>query len=255
MSVLTESILRSKLKNKDISEYVVERGVIVTPSARQYLQDKSIKLVYKDEVKIDKTQSKNEIKETKEENKFIPKYVHMNGGVFETKPEHMTQLNGNKLVTKDHRRIILRGKLDTLQSQILKAEILCKNLNENKLIINELEEILAYVRKILACEVMEEPLPSMNLLGLNEKDLRAYSHNPKKYLNTDHIMYPSYEMGDVVVELNSLRAATREVEIVAFKAFKNEEGELSRNDIALALNRLSSCFYVMMCKYVSGKYK
>lgn len=47
MSVLTESTLRSKIKNQNISEYAVEKGVIITPSARQYLQDKGIKLVYK----------------------------------------------------------------------------------------------------------------------------------------------------------------------------------------------------------------
>ncbi|RXI39163.1 cobalamin adenosyltransferase [Clostridium tetani] len=253
MGVLTENMLRSILKNQNISEYIVEKGVIVTPSAKQYLQDKKIKLIYEENMKT--TDNKKDVKnvETKEK-RFIPRYEHINGGFFENKPEHMTQLNGNKLVTKDHKRIILRGKLDSLQAKILKAEILCKNLKEEK-VLKDLEEILDYVRKILACEVTEESLPQINLLGLNEKELRAYSHNPKKYLNTEHIIFPSYEMGDIVVELNSLRANTREVEIVAFTAFKSEDGEPLRKDIAQAMNRLSSCFYVMMCKYVSGKYK
>ncbi|WP_032120536.1 cobalamin adenosyltransferase [Clostridium amazonitimonense] len=253
MSVLTESTLRSKLKNQDISEYVVEKGVIVTPSAKQYLQDKKIKLVYKDQANTNEAVKSANISEIKEKT-FVPKYEHLNGGLFENKPEHMTQLNGNKLVCKDHKRIVLRGRLDSLQSKILRAQILCKNLNE-KVVLQDLEEILAYVRKILECEVTEKPLPEVKLIGLDEKELRAYSHNPKKYLNTDHIIFPSYEMGDIVIELNRLRTESREVEIVAFSAFKSEDGELSRNDIALAMNRLSSCFYVMMCKFVSGKYK
>ncbi|GAA0125742.1 MULTISPECIES: cobalamin adenosyltransferase [Clostridium] len=254
MSVLTESALRSKLKNQNISEYVVERGVIVTPSAKQYLQDKSIKLIYKDDVNLNNNTNQLIKKEETIENKFLPRYEGLTGGFFEKKPEHMTQLYGNKLVLKNHKRIVLRGRLDSLQSKILKAQIICKNLNEKK-VIKDLEEVLAYVRKILECEVTEKSLPEVSLLGLNETELRSYSHNPKKYLNTDHIIFANYEMGDVVIELNSLRTESREVEIVAFNAFKTEDGELSRNDIALAMNRLSSCFYVMMCKYVSGKYK
>lgn len=253
MAVLTENILRSILKNQNISEYVVKKGIIITPSAKQYLQDKKIKLIYEENMNI--IDNKKDIKSVEtEEKRFIPRYEHINGGFFENKPEHMTQLNGNKLVNKDHKKIILRGKLDSLQAKILKAQVLCKNLKEEK-VLKDLEEILAYVRKILACEVTEEPLPQINLLGLSEKELRAYSHNPKKYLNTEHIIFPSYEMGDIVVELNFLRANTREVEIVAFTAFKSEDGEPLRKDIAQAMNRLSSCFYVMMCKYVSGKYK
>ena len=38
-------------------------------------------------------------------------------------------------------------------------------------------------------------------------------------------------MGDVVVALNALRTESREVEIDALRAFKNEDGELTRNDI------------------------
>lgn len=249
MSVLTESVLRSKLRNENLTEYVVEKGVIITPSARQYLQDKNIKLVYKEQQTKESNQNIQ-----REEKAFSPKYVHINGGVFEKKPEHMTQLNGNKLVEKDHRRIILRGKLDSLQAKILQTQIQCKNLNEKK-VLKDLEEVLAYVRKILEVEVTEKELPEVALMGLNSEELRATSHNPKKYFNIDHIIFPSYEMGDIVVALNALRAESREVEIDALKAFKNQDGELSRNDIALALNRLSSCFYIMMCKYVSGKYK
>lgn len=250
MSVLTESTLRNKLRNLNLTEYEVEKGVIVTPSARQYLQDKNIKLIYKEE-KAKEVNNQNIQSEVKP---FAPKYVHVNGGVFEKKPEHMTQLYKNKLVAKDHKRIIFRGKLDSLQAKILEVQIQCKSLNEMK-VVKELEEVLSYVRKILEAEVLESIFNVNSLIRLNSDELRAYSHNPKKYLNTEHIIYPSNDMGPVVVALNALRAQSREVEISAFQAFKNEEGEPTREDIALALNRLSSCFYIMMCKYMAGKYK
>ncbi|MGD9567152.1 MAG: cobalamin adenosyltransferase [Sedimentibacter sp.] len=248
MSVVTESILRRELKNSSIDEYEVEKGALVTPSARQYLSDRSIKLIYKEEYQ--ETSDENIKKEVEG---FIPKYVHINGGVFEKKPEYMTQLYGNKLVSKDHKRIIFRGKLDSLQAKILETQLDCINLNEKE-VVKDLEEVLSFVRNVLAAEVLEKEFIFNNLIGLNSDELRAYSHNPKKYFNTEHIIYPSAEMGPIIVVLNALRAQTREVEICAYQAFKNEDGDYIRSDIGVALNRLSSCFYIMMCKYAAGKY-
>ncbi len=257
MKVLTESILRSELRNSSLLEYEVEDGMIVTPSAKQYLNDKKIKLIYKKD-KLSKIQSSNN-RDTKEKagdnaKVFTPKYVDLNGGSFDKKPEYMTQLRGNKLVSKDNKRIMLRGKLDSLQSKILEVQILSKNSNENNL-LKELEEVLAFVRKVLASEVLEQEFSFDKLIGLNNDELRAYSHNPKKYLDTEHIIFPNVEMGPMVVYLNSLRAQSREVEISAYKAFKDQEGKPTRPDITMALNRLSSCFYIMMCKYAANKYK
>ena len=50
-----------------------------------------------------------------------PRYVDYETGAYSTyeKPEHMTQLFGNKLVCKDHPRILFRGKLDALQADVV----------------------------------------------------------------------------------------------------------------------------------------
>lgn len=253
MSVLTEYELRGKLRGKDIKEFEITKDVIVTPSARQYLQEKNIKLVVVDN-KNPEGQKKKSGSEAKDEpGKIFPKYVCQMGGYVENKPEHMTQLYGNKLVNKDHKRIILRGKLDSLQSKILEVQILANKLGNTE-VLKDLEEILGYVRNILKAEVLNEKLPDIMLLGMNDGELREISHNPKKYLNVDHIL-PNYKMGELVIALNSIRSAVREVEICAFSAFKNEEGEVTREDIVRHLNRLSSCIYIMMCKLVAGKYR
>ncbi|MEK6264992.1 MAG: cobalamin adenosyltransferase [Clostridium sp.] len=251
MSLLTESELRKQLKNTDIKEFEVVKGVIVTPSAKQYLQDKNIKLLI-----VDKLGAKKQgefISEKEDEGKIMPKYKCHKGGYLEEKPEHMTQLYGNKLVPKDHRRIEFRGRLDSLQSKILETEILASKL-QNEGVVRDLEEILNFVRNILRAEVLEEKLPEFSLLGMSENDLREMSHNPKKYFNMEHFM-PSYKMGEIVVALNSIRSNTREVEVCGLKAFKDIDGEITRNDIMKYLNRLSSCLYIMMFKFLSGKYK
>ncbi len=251
MSLLTESELRKQLKNTDIKEYEVVKGVIITPSAKQYLQDKNIKLVIVDTLGSKK--QGNSITEKEDEGKIFPKYICLKGGYVEEKPEHMTQLYGNKLVPKDHRKIEFRGRLDSLQSKILEVQVIASKL-QNEGVAKDLEEILSFVRNILRAEVLEEKLPEFSILGISENDLREMSHNPKKYFNMDHFM-PNYKMGEIVVGLNSIRSNIREVEICGFKAFKDIDGEITRNDIIRYLNRLSSCLYIMMFKFLSGKYK
>ncbi len=251
MSLLTESELRRQLKNTDVKEYEVAKGVIITPSAKQYLQDKNIKLVVVDALNIKNHGDSLSAKE--EKGKIFPKFICEKGGYVEEKPEHMTQLYGNKLVPKDHRRIELRGRLDSLQSRILEVQVLAIRL-KNEQVAKELEEILSFVRNILRAEVLEENLPEFSLIGMSENDLREVSHNPKKYFNMEHFR-PNYKMGEIVIALNSIRSNIREVEICSFKAFKDIDGEITRSDIIRYLNRLSSCLYVMMFKFLSGKYK
>lgn len=250
MSVLTETTLRAELRNKIISRYYVDPDVKITPSARQYLKEKEIELVVREKEVTKASEPKLE-KEGKQ--CIIPKYSAVfGGGYFTDKPEYMTQLHGNKLVIKDHPHIVMRGKLDSLQSRIMEVQISASK-QKSKGIIKELEEILTLCRNIMRAEVLNEPLADIEILGLDEKKLREISHNPQKYFNTKHIL-PSWEMGELAVLLNSIRSYVREVEIAAIKAFKTEEG-VDRVDIIRALNRLSSCLYIMVLRQITGYYK
>lgn len=94
----------------------------------------------------------------------------------------MTHLYGNMLVFKDHPRILFRGKLDSLETKILEAQISCFKLNMTKL-VDDLEEILQFVRKIVRCEVLNESIEEFHLLGMTPKELREQSHFPKKYFD------------------------------------------------------------------------
>jgi len=258
MKVLTEATLRLEFKNKLPKRYVVNSNVLITPSARQFLRDKNIELIVEDMVQEDKkediSKKGNKYKELEiTTQKIVPKYVlYYSGGALENKPEYMTQIYGNKLVFKDDPRIIFRGKLDSLQSKIMELQVLIASKKIPKL-VEELDEVLNYTREILKAEVLEEELCIKKLIGLSEKQLREMSHHPKKYFGIDHIL-PNYQMGDILVGLNSLRSSIREVELTAIKAFRRNF-EISRIDIIKALNRLSSCIYIMMCKYNAGLYE
>ncbi|OAB38346.1 cobalamin adenosyltransferase [Paenibacillus glacialis] len=261
MAVITENELRKQFRNqklKDIEVYEVPKGVILTPSAKSFLIEHKIELRYvgapdastpQKEVKLQITKNVDSEQEPIEGKK---RFRTMYGGFLETKPEHMTHLYGNMLVFKDHPRIIFRGKLDSLETKILEAQISCSKLNMTKL-VDDLEEILLFIRKIVRCEVLNESIDDFQLLGMTPKELREQSHFPKKYFGLEHFQ-PSYDMGEAVVVINALRTWTRETELFAYQAFKKEHGSAEREDIIRTLNRLSSLFWIIMFRIRVGHY-
>lgn len=257
MSVLTENELKKILKDKDLDalkEIEVNKKQIITPSAISFLNDHNISLKYIDNLQgVNVGVDSREINKIEKEIKELKnKYVTIFGVGVNDKPEHMTHLHGNVLVFKDHRRIELRGKLDSLEAKILEVQILC-NKEKQKKIVDELQEVLEFVRNLIRCEVLEEEIKDFKLLGMDEAELRDKSHHTRKHfgLGFEPVVYT---MGEIVVALNSIRTQVREAELVAYKAFKDEYGNIIREDIITILNRLSSLFWIMIFKYRSGKY-
>lgn len=175
------------------------------------------------------------------------------GGVLTNKPEHMTHLRGNTLVFKDHPVIKYRGALDYLEAQII-----CVQLTAQKEgymgIVSQLEEIIKLVRRLIRVQITEEPVGDYKLAGLGWDELREHSHHSTKYYGISHFL-PSYKQGEVVAGLNMLRTLVRKTELVAYHAFKDENKNVSRDDIIKALNRLSSALWIMMCKHIKGLYE
>ena len=166
----------------------------------------------------------------------IIRYVGPDGGYYDEKPEHMTQLEGNILVPKTHPRIVFRGKLDALQAQVILLAL------EEPGLKGPLEEILDFLRRMLRCEVLGEPCPFGTLFGMPEEQLRKVSQLPQKYLGIPHFM-PGPEDGAPIARLNVLRTQVREAELLAVNAFPGD-----REDIVRGLNRLSSAVYILMLK-------
>ena len=129
MPVITEGMLRKLDKEGQLEKIHITEKDILTPSAREFLNVKKI------DFRIKKSQEKfvnnektaeNKVKDSPanaSEEKVIKKRQYrdyITGAVYDKKPEFMTQLFGDNLVVKNHKRIVLRGKFDILQAEIIK---------------------------------------------------------------------------------------------------------------------------------------
>lgn len=238
MRILTEAILRSSLLPDDsVREYRISDAVFVTESARDYLQKRGIKLIV--------------CAQADSGGGFIDAGT---GRHYDEKPEYMTHLHGNFLVSKTHPRIALRGCLDMLQAEVL---VLCSRSRAagSAALADELEDVLRYTRAILAAEVKDEPLGEMALLGFDAAGLRYHSHNVGALTGGRGQPLPDPSMSDSALALNRLRTLVRAAELKAVEAFEKRDGGSERNDIVTALNRLSSAVHIMFCREIGGKYR
>ena len=173
-------------------------------------------------------------------------YRLLTGGILTEKPEHLTHLNAEYLVPKTHPRILFRGRMDTLEAELLLCQLAADHL------VRPVGEILDLARQLIRCDVLEEPVSDGKLCGLTEAEIRKRSHFPQEYYGQPHFM-PGVEDGMVVARLNRTRCAAREAELAAAAAFSDREGNPTRVDILLALNRMSSMLYLLMIQEKSKK--
>ena len=220
MRYITERELRDQFASGVPDRYDVPSDCRLTPAARQYLLD--LKL-YRHPSAPPRTQTAP-----------AP-------GV--RKPEHMTSLNVRTMVCKTDPRILLRGRLDTLESEILLLECTCTDDWRAPL-----DDALRLTRSVLAAEVRETPVPAWKLDGMDPEEVHRCSHHPEAFGFPGHIL-PAPEHGLFAAQLNRLRALTRETELAAVAAFWDGQ-RMTRDDIVLALNRLSSYFYVLQLRAV-----
>ena len=217
----TEEMVRANIRNRDGKRvYFLGDSDKLTPGARDYLNRERIQILPAEQAKIQV-------------------YRLENGAVMKEKPEHMTHLRGDILVSKTHPVIRFRGKMDTLQAELILGQ---QGLPREK---NRLGEILALSRTLIRCDVMQEPVPMEKLCGLTEQELHRRSHFPQDYYGKPHFM-PEAADGATVARLNLLRCRVREAELAAAEAFEDSEGNCRRGDILQALNRMSSMLYLMM---------
>lgn len=216
-----EQAVRANIRNRDGKRvYYLGKGDQLTSTARDFLRRERIEI-------LPGSQARPE------------RYRLLSGGYAEEKPEHMTHLNGEVLVPKTHPRIRFRGKMDTLEAELILCQLV-PGAPEGAL-----GEILDLSRKILRCDVLEEPLRQDTLCGLTQEEQRGRSHMPQDYYGQPHFM-PQASDGSVIAGLNRARCFAREAELAAVEAFSDREGNLLREDIPKTLNRMSSMLYLLM---------
>lgn len=262
MNVITEAYLRDIMKENRPEVFYVPEGSLLSPSARDYLNQYKIKIEKQEPGVVEKDNGvKSEIPAEKSpeidaDSCHIQKAAYVDyatGAFFTSKPEHMTQLTGNKLVPKNHLRIVFRGKLDSLQALIiLNQSFIAKNSRRTKL-LEDLEDVLKILQNIMRCDVLDEPFTIERIIGLTHAELREHSHNPMKFYNIRQMIMPHYTMGEEYAILNQIRTAIRECEISAVNAYQIGN-DYTHQDILEEFNRLSSALHIMMCKYLAGDY-
>lgn len=248
MEILTKEMLMSEIFGKNISEYFIDKNVFVTSSAKEYLSSFNIELKFITSIEnsiSNSTQNPKSysIKETSDMSYYIDYETNKR---LDFKPENYTHLYKNVLVKKNHPRIILRGKLDSLLSLIVDIQYKFKEMNEYKL-LDYLKQYQKIVHAVLYSEVSSKSLELDTIFGFSEQEIRTISHHPKEYFNCDHI-FINCDMPFTVIKLNLIRTSVREAEISAYEALKNE-----RDDLIKLLNRMSSSIYILMLIAYTGK--
>ncbi len=219
--LFTEQNVRDNLRNREGRRvFCLGKGDQLTSGARDFLTRERIPILPADQIRPEQ-------------------YRLINGGFLTQKPEHMTHLNAEILVPKTHSRILFRGKVDTLEAELMLCQLAAPSLAP------KLQEVLTLARTILRCDVLEEPLKPERLCGLTEEEQRKRSHFPQDYYGKPHFM-PSAADGPAIAQLNRARCAAREAELAACAAFADREGNPTRPDLLRALNRMSSMLYILM---------
>lgn len=246
--LLTDVELRARWSPNRAPVYYVEEGTILTPSAQDFIREHHITLQTVSHQEASRTMTVVPIPMADGGARFVDART---GAPMKEKPETMTHLRGNLLVPKTHPQIEFRGKLDSLMGLILEIQCTAEEAQEPQ-IAADLEELLGYVREILAAEVKDEPLREISLLGLDSEQIRYRSQHVKETFGIDHPV-PNHRMGRLCVALNYLRTQVRETELAAARAFWEQGGGCRRADIVEGLNRLSSCVYIIFCRKLSSR--
>jgi len=162
--------------------------------------------------------------------------------MIDKKAEHMTALSGKEMVSKSHERIIFRGLVDSLEAEVIEAQVLAMEKGNEKL-CNYFGEILDCLRSIMAADVKDEPLPPFTIFGMDSDTIRLKSHDSGKF------EIPNYSHGILAARINTLRTSVRELELCAVKVYESK-----REDIVLYLNRLSSALWWLYGQFINGRH-
>ena len=219
--LFTEQNVRDNIRNREGKRVFYQRtGDQLTSGARDFLRRERIEILPAEQAKPEH-------------------YVLENGAILHEKPEHMTHLGGNVLVSKTHPRIAFRGKMDLLEAELMLCQLKVPELT------GDLQDILDTARYLLRCEVLGEPVAERKICGLTEQELRRRSHLPQDFYGQPHFM-PAAADGEKILLLNRARCIARQAELAAVAAFTDEKGNPTRLDLLRKLNRLSSMLYILM---------
>ena len=152
-----------------------------------------------------------------------------------------------------YRTLFGAALIDALEAEILLTQQAAAGEGYGAL-AGELEEVLGFVRRYIRFDVLDEPVGAIELCGYTPEQLREYSHYPEKHFGQPHFL-ACYTDGPALLAVNKLRTVVRQTELAAYAAFRDADGNVTRGDMILGLNRLSSLMWIFMIKLKAGRYE
>lgn len=253
INYITETWLREKFGLAENTEVQLPANSLLTPSARELLEARKIRIKYIDESGRTFFEEKhvsgeatfNQVNPLTSKDNWRPGQCILCHQTLSKKPDTLTHLNENDLVAKNDARLKLRGKLDMAIAYMVWIQTEFEPNNHAIILSHYLSDIRSSLGNVLRAEVTGETMMPVVMGEFDEHTLHAISHNPLKYLGYDHLL-PEVSQGKQVARLNVLRAMIREAELYAADIYIAKDFTVTRPDIMANLNRLSSAVYVMM---------
>lgn len=243
MALLTEEDVRRMSNQGTRGPVVVNRDQMLTPGARDYLREHRVEVVYpQGEAAGEGAPS------------APAKYRTLFGAALNEKPEHMTHLKGNVLVFKDHPRIAFRGWIDALEAEILLTQQAAAGEGYGAL-AGELEEVLGFGPALY-------PLRRAGRAGGGHRAVRLYAGSssgstPTILRNTSAspTFWPAIPTDPPCWRSTSCALWCGRPSWPPTPAFRDADGNVTRGDMILGLNRLSSLMWIFMIKLKAGRYE
>ena len=144
--LITDSDLRARWSYRADDPITISADAVLTPCAQEFVRDHHIEIIRRPKYGA-MSRSKIPMQNGK------PVFVNLETGrECAEKPEEMTHLRGNLLVSKTHPRIAFRGQLDSLLAEILQLLLKVGSFDVDDLFLNTIGGLTGYlVYKAVIC--------------------------------------------------------------------------------------------------------
>lgn len=248
--IVTEAELRDQLRRPSAGAQVsIPAGARLSPSAADFVKEWSLAVVEGTPAEPDERAAVDPASLDWEKASVFP--VDFSGelprcttcGTSVTeKASALTQLNAHHYAPKNHPRIRLRGRVDSLHSMIMLIQRIARQRDEAGL-ARDLGTIAAYCRELTSAEYNERPVAELALREWDAERIHQVTHDPRGTLGIEHLTLDD-EDDELLHWLNLARSTAREIEITAMDAFGSPHHPFGAS-ICHALNRLSSSLYFL----------
>lgn len=112
----------------------------------------------------------------------------------------------------------------------------------------------ALVRRYIRFDVLDEPVGAIELCGYTPEQLREYSHYPES-TSASPTFWPAIPTAPPCWRSTSCALWCGRPSWPPTPAFRDADGNVTRGDMILGLNRLSSLMWIFMIKLKAGRYE